>query len=143
MRLQDKVTIITGAGGGMGRTAARMFAAEGAKVVCVDVTEEMAESAAGDVRAAGGEATSVAADVSKEADARKMVDHAVATFGRKLAVVLRRQGRVVEAEGVLREGLDLTAPSSRERERLLVALMELREARCPTPAALPQRDTTP
>ena len=82
MRLQDKVTIITGAGGGMGRTAARMFAAEGARVVCVDVTEEMAESAAAEVRAAGGEATSVAGDVSKEDDARKMVDHAVATFGR-------------------------------------------------------------
>jgi NAD(P)-dependent dehydrogenase (short-subunit alcohol dehydrogenase family) len=82
VRLQDKVTIITGAGGGMGRTAARMFAAEGARVVCVDVTEEMAESAAAEARAAGGEATSVAGDVSKEDDARRMVDHAVATFGR-------------------------------------------------------------
>jgi NAD(P)-dependent dehydrogenase (short-subunit alcohol dehydrogenase family) len=82
VRLADKVTIITGAGGGMGRTAARMFAAEGAKVVCVDVSEEMAESAAGDVKAAGGQATAVAADVSKEDQAKKMVDHAVATFGR-------------------------------------------------------------
>ncbi|HEX5825410.1 MAG TPA: glucose 1-dehydrogenase [Candidatus Limnocylindrales bacterium] len=82
MRLQDKVTIITGAGGGMGRTAARMFAAEGARVVCVDVTDDMAESAAADARSAGGEATSVAADVSKEADARRMVDHAIATYGR-------------------------------------------------------------
>jgi NAD(P)-dependent dehydrogenase (short-subunit alcohol dehydrogenase family) len=82
VRLQDKVTIITGAGGGMGRMAARMFAAEGARVVCVDVTEEMAESAASDVRDGGGQATAVAADVSKEDDARQMVDHAVATFGR-------------------------------------------------------------
>jgi NAD(P)-dependent dehydrogenase (short-subunit alcohol dehydrogenase family) len=82
MRLQDKVTIITGAGGGMGRTAARMFAAEGARVVCVDVSEEMAESAAADVRAAGGEATAVAADVSRDEAARQMVDHAVATYGR-------------------------------------------------------------
>ena len=82
MRLQDKVTIITGAGGGMGRTAATMFAAEGARVVCVDVSEEMAESAAADVRAAGGEATAVAADVSRDEAARQMVDHAVATYGR-------------------------------------------------------------
>ena len=82
MRLEDKVTIITGAGGGMGRTAARMFAAEGARVVCVDVTEEMAESAAADVTAAGGEATAVAADVSQDDQAKRMVDHAVATFGR-------------------------------------------------------------
>jgi NAD(P)-dependent dehydrogenase (short-subunit alcohol dehydrogenase family) len=82
MRLQDKVTIITGAGGGMGRTAAHMFAAEGAKVVCVDVSEEMAESAAADVRKAGGEATAVAADVSQDAQAKRMVDHALATYGR-------------------------------------------------------------
>jgi NAD(P)-dependent dehydrogenase (short-subunit alcohol dehydrogenase family) len=82
VRLQDKVTIITGAGGGMGRTAARMFAAEGARVVCVDVTEEMAESVATDVRNAGGQATAIAADVTKDDDARRMVDHAVATFGR-------------------------------------------------------------
>ena len=82
MRLEDKVTIITGAGGGMGRTAARMFAAEGAKVVCVDVSDEMAESAAADVVAAGGQATAVAADVSNDDQARKMVDHAVATYGR-------------------------------------------------------------
>ena len=82
MRLQDKVTVITGAGGGMGRTAARMFAAEGARVVCVDVSEEMAESAAAEVTAAGGQATSVAADVSQEDQAKRMIDHAVATFGR-------------------------------------------------------------
>ena len=81
MRLEDKVTIITGAGSGMGRTAARMFAAEGAKVVCVDVAEEVAESAAEEVRTAGGQATAVVADVSNEDAARKMVDHAVATFG--------------------------------------------------------------
>src|SRR5204862_1028933 len=80
VRLEDKVTIITGAGGGMGRTAARMFAAEGARVVCVDVTEEMAESAAADVTAAGGQATAVAADVSRDDQAKRMVDHAVATF---------------------------------------------------------------
>jgi NADP-dependent 3-hydroxy acid dehydrogenase YdfG len=82
VRLEDKVTIITGAGGGMGRTAATMFAAEGARVVCVDVSEEMAESAASDVRAAGGQATAVAADVSSEDAARRMVDHAMATYGR-------------------------------------------------------------
>jgi len=82
VRLEGKVTIITGAGGGMGRTAARMFAAEGARVVCVDVTEEMAEAVATEVRDAGGEATAMVADVSLDDQARAMVDHAVATFGR-------------------------------------------------------------
>jgi NAD(P)-dependent dehydrogenase (short-subunit alcohol dehydrogenase family) len=59
-----------------------MFAAEGARVVVADVTEEAAESVVADVRAAGGQATAVVADVSKEADARRMVDHAIATYGR-------------------------------------------------------------
>ena len=82
MRLDGKVAIITGAGGGMGRTAARMFAAEGAKVVLADVTDELVEAAAAEVRGAGGEATAVAGDVSDEASAKRMVDHAVATCGR-------------------------------------------------------------
>jgi NAD(P)-dependent dehydrogenase (short-subunit alcohol dehydrogenase family) len=82
MRLQDKVSIITGGASGMGRVAAQMFAAEGARVVVADVTEEAAESVVADVRAAGGQATAVVADVSKEADARRMVDHAIATYGR-------------------------------------------------------------
>ena len=82
MRLEDKVTIITGAGSGMGRVAAELFAREGASVVLADVTEETAEATADTVRQGGGRATAIAADVSREDDARRMVDHAVATFGR-------------------------------------------------------------
>jgi len=82
MRLEEKVSIITGGASGMGRVAAQMFAAEGARVVVADVTEEAAESVVADVRAAGGQATAVVADVSKETDARRMVDHAIATYGR-------------------------------------------------------------
>lgn len=82
MRLEDRVCIITGAGSGMGRVAARMFAAEGAKVVLADVSAETCESAAREVRDAGGEATVAVADVSREADAKAMVDRAVATYGR-------------------------------------------------------------
>jgi len=82
MRLQDKVTIITGGASGMGRVAARMFAAEGAKVVVADVTEAAAQSVVDEVVAAGGQAVAVVADVSKEADAKRMVDEAIAAFGR-------------------------------------------------------------
>ncbi len=82
MRLEDKVCIITGAGSGMGRIAAGMFASEGAKVVVADVSAETAESAASAVTRAGGRATAFAGDVSAEEDARRMVEHAVATFGR-------------------------------------------------------------
>ena len=82
MRLQDKVSIITGGASGMGRVAARMFAAEGARVVVADVTEQAAQSVVDEVAAAGGQAMAVAADVSKEADAKRMIDAAVEAFGR-------------------------------------------------------------
>ncbi len=82
MRLADKVCVITGAGSGMGRVAAELFAREGARIVAVDVTDETAEATADVVRSSNGQATAVAADVSREEDARRMIEHAVATFGR-------------------------------------------------------------
>jgi len=82
MRLADKVCVITGAGSGMGRVAAQLFAGEGARVVAADLTEETAEATAQAVRAAGGEATAIAVDVSDEDGARRMVEHTVATYGR-------------------------------------------------------------
>ncbi len=82
MRLDGKVSIITGGGSGMGRTAAELFASEGAKVVVADFSEATGEATAAAVRAAGGDATFVRADVSNEDDARAMVQHAIATYGR-------------------------------------------------------------
>jgi NAD(P)-dependent dehydrogenase (short-subunit alcohol dehydrogenase family) len=82
MRLTDKVSIITGGGSGMGRTAALMFAAEGARIVVADFSEEGGEETVRLVREAGGEATYVRTDISSEADAKAMVDHAIATYGR-------------------------------------------------------------
>ena len=82
MRLDGKVTIITGAGGGMGRIASQIFAKEGARVVVAEFSEQAGEETARLVRGAGGEASFVKVDVSKEADAHAMVDHAVATYGR-------------------------------------------------------------
>ena len=97
MRLQGKVSIITGAGGGMGRVAAQMFAAEGAKVVVAEFSEEAGEETAALVRAAGGVATFVKVDVSKESDAKAMVDHAVATYGR-LDCLYNNAGIMPEAD---------------------------------------------
>jgi len=82
MRLQDKVTIITGGGGGMGRVAAQLFAAEGARVVVAEYGEAAGQETVELVTKAGGQATFVRADVSQEGDARAMVDHALATYGR-------------------------------------------------------------
>ena len=82
MRLEGKVSIITGGGGGMGRVAAQLFAAQGARIVVAEFSEAAGSETVELVRAAGGQATFVKADVSKEIDAKDMVDHAVSTYGR-------------------------------------------------------------
>ena len=97
MRLADKVTIITGAGGGMGRIAAQMFAKEGAKIVVAEFGEAAGKETVDLIRADGGEATFVKVDVSKEADAKAMVDHAVATYGR-LDCLYNNAGVMPEAD---------------------------------------------
>jgi NAD(P)-dependent dehydrogenase (short-subunit alcohol dehydrogenase family) len=97
MRLQDKVSIITGAGGGMGRTAALMFAKEGSKVVVADFNEAAGAATVQLVEEAGGEATFVKTNVADEASAKAMVDHAVATFGR-VDVLYNNAGVMPEAD---------------------------------------------
>ena len=97
MRLDGKVTIITGGGSGMGKTAAELFAKEGARVVVSDVSEAAGESVVSAVKAAGGDATFIRADVSREDDARAMVQHAVATFGR-LDALYNNAGIMPEAD---------------------------------------------
>jgi NAD(P)-dependent dehydrogenase (short-subunit alcohol dehydrogenase family) len=82
MRLEGKVAIITGAGSGMGRVAAQMFAAEGARVVVAEFDEKAGSETVDLVTRAGGEASFVRTDVSKEPDAKGMVDHAVTAYGR-------------------------------------------------------------
>ena len=78
-RLDGKVALITGAASGMGSVAARLFAAEGAKVVLADVADEAGEAAAAGI---GEHATYVHADVSEAADAERMIDTAVDRFGK-------------------------------------------------------------
>ncbi len=78
MRLEGKVALITGAGAGIGRETALLFAAEGAKVVAVDVNREAAETVAAEI---GAQAVAVRADVSQAADCQAMVTAAEETFG--------------------------------------------------------------
>jgi NAD(P)-dependent dehydrogenase (short-subunit alcohol dehydrogenase family) len=97
MRLDGKVALITGAGSGMGRVAAQMFAAEGAKVVVAEFAADAGEETVRMVADAGGEATFVRADVSREDDARAMVEAAVDRHGR-LDVLYNNAGIMPEAD---------------------------------------------
>ncbi|MEZ4581406.1 MAG: glucose 1-dehydrogenase [Caldilineaceae bacterium] len=81
MRLQDKVALITGAGGGIGRETSLLFAQEGAAVVAVDVNLDTAAETVAMVEAAGGRAGAFRADVARADDCAAMVQFAEETFG--------------------------------------------------------------
>lgn len=81
MRLENKVALITGASGGIGRETSVLFASEGAKIVAVDINDADGEETVKIVRDAGGHAVYVHADVVKAADCENMVQIAEDTYG--------------------------------------------------------------
>jgi NAD(P)-dependent dehydrogenase (short-subunit alcohol dehydrogenase family) len=80
-RLRGKVAFITGAGAGMGREAAVLFAEEGARVIVADIDARAAAETVKKVQAAGGQAVAVAGDVAVEADVQRMIAEGVQAFG--------------------------------------------------------------
>jgi 3-oxoacyl-[acyl-carrier protein] reductase len=88
MRLEGKIALVTGAGGGFGEGIARLFAEQGARVVTADMNEAAARRVA---EAIGREAVSVGGDVSRGPDVQAMVDAAVSRFG-GLDVVVNNAG---------------------------------------------------
>ncbi len=79
--LRNKITVITGAGRGIGKAFALRFAEEGAKIFIPDISLERAEGAASEIRAKGGQAAACLCDVSDEKSTENMVKQAVDTFG--------------------------------------------------------------
>jgi NAD(P)-dependent dehydrogenase (short-subunit alcohol dehydrogenase family) len=95
MRLKDKVAIITGGGTGIGGAIALRFGLEGALVVVSGRREAPILAVADEIRAAGGRAQAVAADVERDADVDRLVGAASDTFGR-LDIVVNNAGIVIE-----------------------------------------------
>jgi 3-oxoacyl-[acyl-carrier protein] reductase len=91
MKLQDRIAIVTGAGGGFGEGIAKHFAELGAKVVVADIRSQEAQRVAAEIVAAGGEAVPAHTDVSKNEQVAEMVDIALKSFG-KLDILVNNAG---------------------------------------------------
>jgi len=91
MRLDGKAALITGAGSGIGRESALLFAAEGAAIVAVDIEDRGGCETVAAIERAGGRAVYVHADVAKAADAARMIASAEKEFG-KLNVLFNNAG---------------------------------------------------
>ena len=98
MRLENKVAVITGAGSGIGRESALLFAREGARVVVAEMNEAAGRSVAAEIERAGGKALFFHADVSKAKDAEAMILAAEMTWGR-LDVLFNNAGIFPDRDG--------------------------------------------
>jgi NAD(P)-dependent dehydrogenase (short-subunit alcohol dehydrogenase family) len=115
MRFAGQVTIITGAGSGMGLAASKLFSSEGAIVALVDINGENAKKAAAAVIDAGGEAIAIQGDVADKETAQRTVKEVVARFGR-IDILLNNAGiatikpaeEYTDWEKII--GVDLNAP---------------------------------
>lgn len=81
MRLKDKVALITGAANGIGKASALLFAQEGAKVVVSDVLEQAGKDVVEEIKAAGGKAAFIQANVAKAVDCARMIAFTEEKYG--------------------------------------------------------------
>ncbi|MGD2139405.1 MAG: beta-ketoacyl-ACP reductase [Burkholderiales bacterium] len=99
MRLQGKVSIITGSGRGIGRATALKFAAEGARVVVCDLNEASVDAVVTEIKSGGGEANGYVVDVTDRASIDAMVAAVKASWGR-IDTLVNNAGIVLDARMV-------------------------------------------
>jgi 3-oxoacyl-[acyl-carrier protein] reductase len=105
MRLSGKVAIITGAGSGIGRESALLFAKEGAKVIVADVNSRNSEETVSIVKSFGGEATALSVDVSVSSDVENMIGTSLNIFG-KIDILYNNAGIHLSLGGVKVEDIN-------------------------------------
>jgi NAD(P)-dependent dehydrogenase (short-subunit alcohol dehydrogenase family) len=99
MRLQDKVIVITGGGGGMGRAIAILFAAEGAKLMLGEWNEQSLAQTLAEIRGQGGTVHGVRGNVAVQADAEGLIEAAVSQYGR-VDVLINNAGVMDLQQGI-------------------------------------------
>lgn len=99
MRLQGKVAVVTGAGSGMGRAMAEVFAEQGAKVVVGEWNEASMNDVVAAIRNAGGDAIGVRVNVAVQAEAEALIDTAVKQYGR-IDILVNNAGVMDNSHGV-------------------------------------------
>ncbi len=80
-KLENKVSVITGAGSGMGKEIALLFAAEGSKVIATDIDQKRLDALKIEMKEKGGEVTTLISNIAKEEDIENMISVAVSTYG--------------------------------------------------------------
>ena len=79
--VKGRVTLITGAGSGMGKATALVFASEGAKVIATDINEENVKKVAEEIKSSGGECVGITLDVTDKANINNALEVAIKEFG--------------------------------------------------------------